>query len=295
VGSFRSHLEVLYARNGTVVMGVLNVTPDSFFDGGRWLGEAGMRQADELIAEGAAILDIGGESTRPTARRVSAGQQLERIEPILKYVLSHHDVLVTVDTTNAEVADFALKAGAHAINDVSCLADPELASVVAAHAAGLILMHSRGDMSQMPGFSQISEDAYADVVTEVKCEWRRAREVAIARGVAAEDIAFDPGVGFWKSTLHSISVLQRVEEFSDLEAPIIIGPSRKSFLNVFGSISPEKRLGGSLAACLYAAEKGVHAVRVHDVLATRQALDFMHLFRQRSVSSRVQRESRIVG
>jgi len=117
----------------------------------------------------------------------------------------------------------------------------------------------------------------------------------MARGVAAEDIAFDPGVGFWKSTLHSISVLQRVEEFSDLEAPIIVGPSRKSFLNVFGSIPPEERLGGSLAACLYVAEKGVHAVRVHDVLATRQALEFMHLFRQRSVLSRVQRESRIVG
>ena len=253
-------------------MGVVNVTPDSFFDGGRWLGEAGLRRVDQLVDEGAAIVDIGGESTRPGAPPVSASEQIQRIELVLKHAVSRHDVLVTVDTTNVEVVEFALKLGAHAINDVSCLADLRIAKLVAAFGASLIVMHARGPMTSMPGFSEVPEQAYADVVGEVKREWIAARDGAVAAGMRREDVLFDPGIGFWKSARHSLNLLRDVGEFADLQAPIVIGPSRKSFLTLVDSAPPEWRLGGSIAACLYAAQNGAHVVRVHDVRATRQAL-----------------------
>jgi len=295
VGSFRRYLDALYGCHGTVVMGVLNVTPDSFFDGGRFMGDAGLRRVDELIAEGAHIVDIGGESTRPGAAAVSADEQIRRIAPILPYVLRHRGVLVTVDTTDAKVAEFALESGAHAINDVSCLANPRLATVVAAHSAGLVLMHSRGEMSKMPGFSQIPENAYVDVVADIKLEWARSRDTAKSLGVDPDDIAFDPGIGFWKSAQQSLAIVQRIGEFSALGAPIVVGPSRKSFLNVLGEVSPEHRLGGSIAACLHAAEYGVCAVRVHDVLITRQALDLMRVLRRNKGEPSEQRGVGMVG
>jgi len=273
VGYFRRALDSLYHRNGTVVMGVLNATPDSFFDGGRWLGDEALLHVDELIAGGAGIIDVGGESTRPGAADISASEQIERIAPVLNHLAKHHQVLVTVDTTNSNVAEFALSHGAAAINDVSCLADPQLARVTAQHSAGLILMHSRGNMSQMSGFSQLPEGAYDDVVADVKREWCASRSIAVAAGLSTQDIAFDPGIGFWKSARHSFELLQRMGEFCELDAPIVIGASRKSFLTLIGESPPEQRLGGSIAACLYAAEHGVHVVRVHDVQATRQALD----------------------
>lgn len=272
MGYFRSALDALYSRHGTVVMGVLNVTPDSFFDGGRWMGEASLSRFDELVCEGAAIVDIGGESTRPGAAPVSAAEQIDRILPVLRHALTHHRVLVTVDTANVDVAKFALESGAHAINDVSCLTDLRIAEVVSAFGAGLIIMHARGPMGSMPGFSEVPEHTYLDVVDEVKREWASARDRAMTAGMRREDILFDPGLGFWKSARHSLTLLRSVSEFADLQAPIVIGPSRKSFLTLIDSAPPELRLGGSIAACIHAAQNGVHAVRVHDVLATRQAL-----------------------
>ena len=267
-------------------MGVLNVTPDSFFDGGRWQGEAGLRRFDELVDEGAAIVDIGGESTRPGAAPVPAAEQIERIGPVLEYAFARHQVLLTVDTTSVEVAEFALKSGAAAINDVSCLADRKMAKMVSEFSAGLIIMHTRGPMCLMPGFSEVPEQSYVDVVADVRNEWATAREMAIAQGLCSDDIVFDPGVGFWKSARHSLTLLQRIGEFSELDVPIIIGPSRKSFLTLVDPVPPELRLGGSIAACLHAARNGAHAVRVHDVLATKQALALDRLLDGPIVASR---------
>jgi dihydropteroate synthase len=272
VGHFRRALDALYDRNGTIVMGVINVTPDSFFDGGRWQGQPGLRRFDELVKDGAGIVDIGGESTRPGASPVSADEQISRISPVLKHAVALRQALLTVDTSDPDVAEFALASGADAINDVSCLADRRMATVVAKYAAGLIIMHARGHMSSMPGFSDVPEQAYDDVVTEVEKEWTAAKELAVAQGLAQEDIVFDPGIGFWKSARHSLALLKRIGEFRRLKVPTIVGPSRKSFLTIVDPVPVEQRLGGSLAACLHAARLGVHAVRVHDVFETRQAL-----------------------
>ena len=293
MGHFRRTLDALHHRHGTLVMGVLNVTPDSFFDGGRFQGEAGLRRYDELIDEGAAIIDIGGESTRPGASAVPAATQIERIGPVLEYAGAHRRVLLTVDTTSAEVAEFALNAGADAINDVSCLADRQIAKLVSEYSAGLIIMHARGPMRLMPGFSEVPERSYLDTVAEVASEWVTAQKAAILQGLDAEDIVFDPGIGFWKSARHSLELLQRINEFANLAAPIIVGPSRKSFLTVTGSAPPEQRLGGSIAACLHAARNGVTAVRTHDVLATQQALTLSRMLDQKSVASGLSADQRL--
>ena len=285
MGHFRRTLDALFHRQGTLVMGVLNVTPDSFFDGGRFEGDAGLRRFDELIDEGAAIIDVGGESTRPGAPPVTAATQIDRIGPVLERAGTHRDVLVTVDTTSVEVARFALKAGADAINDVSCLADRQMAKLVSEYSAGLIIMHARGPMCLMPGFSEVPEHSYTDTIAEVATEWATARDIAIGQGLPADDIIFDPGIGFWKSARHSIEVLQGIGKFAQLAAPIVVGPSRKSFLTIAGSAPPEHRLGGSIAACLYAARHGVTAVRTHDVLATKQALALSRMLDQPTIVS----------
>jgi dihydropteroate synthase len=284
VGHFRRTLDALYHRQGTLVMGVLNVTPDSFFDGGRFQGEAGLRRFDELIDEGAAIIDIGGESTRPGAPSVPAAIQIDRIGPILERAGAQRQVLLTVDTTSVAVAEFALKAGADAINDVSCLADRQMAKVVSEYSAGLIIMHARGPMCLMPGFSEVPEHSYTDIIAEVAAELSTARDVAVGKGLLADDIIFDPGIGFWKSALHSLEVLKGIRNFAQLRAPIVVGPSRKSFLTLAGSAPPEQRLGGSIAACLYAARNGAVAVRTHDVLATKQALALSRMLDQTTVA-----------
>ena len=254
-------------------MGILNVTPDSFYDGGQWLGDAAIARFDELVEEGAGIVDVGGESTRPGAPVVPANEQIARIEPVLKHaVLARKGVLVSVDTCDPAVAEYALQMGAHAINDVSCLANPAIARVAAAKRSGLIIMHARGPMSNMPGFSATPESDYEDVVLDIVREWRAAQQKAISAGMPSEDLVFDPGIGFWKSARHSLDVLRRIGEFDELKVPIMIGASRKSFLTLVQKGSPDQRLGGSLAASLYAARQGVHIVRVHDVAVTRQAL-----------------------
>ena len=254
-------------------MGILNVTPDSFYDGNHWWGEAAIEHFSALIAEGAAIIDVGGESSRPGACGVSAREQIARIAPVLEHAArTARDVLVTVDTCDPVVAEFALRHGVHAINDVSCLANPLLASLTSRYRAGLIIMHARGPMRDMPGYSAIPESSYNDVVLEVSQEWGSARRRASAAGMPPEDIVFDPGLGFWKSARHSLELLGRLEEFHALQVPIMIGASRKSFLTLAEPGPPDTRLGASIAACLASASKGAHIVRVHDVKATRQAL-----------------------
>lgn len=262
-------------------MGVLNVTPDSFFDGGRYdaPGNAA-RRIDQLLEAGADLIDIGAESTRPGAVAIAADEQIARLEPALRYALSK-GALVSVDTASALVARHALGLGAHLINDVSCLADADLARACAEHGAPLIIMHSRGPAASMAGFSVYPDAGYQDVVEEVRREWRAARDRALAAGMVREDVYFDPGLGFAKNAQQSYTLLARLAEFQT-EGLIVLGASRKSFLAAVDGAPPTERLGGSVAACLVAVARGAAIVRVHDVREVRQAL---------AVAAIVERES----
>ncbi|HTM44244.1 MAG TPA: dihydropteroate synthase [Polyangiaceae bacterium] len=253
-------------------MGIVNATPDSFYDGGRYPTLA--QQAalvDRLLEEGAALIDIGGESTKPGSTPVPAPEQIARIDGVVRHACSR-GALVSIDTTEPEVADHALGLGARLVNDVSCLANVELARVVARHGAFLLISHSRGKMATMPGFSQWPDDDYDDIVNDVAADLERARQGAMGVGVPRENILFDPGLGFSKNARHSFVILQRLNEFKRLGAPLVVGPARKSFIAKADALPAEQRLGGTIAACVLAAEHGADILRVHDVEAVRQAL-----------------------
>jgi dihydropteroate synthase len=252
-------------------MGVLNVTPDSFFDGGRY-DDAGSaeRRIDQLLADGADLIDIGAESTRPGALAIPAHEQIARLDRALRYAVQS-GVLVSVDTASAAVARYALELGAQLINDVSCLADDDLARACAEHQAPLIVMHARGPAASMAGFSVYPEAGYQNVVEDVRREWRAARARALAAGMVLEDVFFDPGLGFAKNAQQSYTLLARLAEFQS-EGLMVVGASRKSFIASVDGAPPEQRLGGSVAACLLAAARGAAIVRVHDVREVRQAL-----------------------
>ncbi len=259
---------------GAAVVGVCNVTPDSFSDGGKYLRpEDARRRVDELVAEGADAVDIGAESTRPGSRPVPAGEQLARMLDVVRYAAGK--CCVTVDTSIPEVARACLEAGATAVNDVTCLSNPELAAVVADAGAAFILMHARGSQTEMRGFSVYPEDGYRDVVAEVISEWGRAAEAAIARGLPMSALVMDPGLGFAKSARHSMTLLAQVGALvRQVGVPVLVGASRKSFLRLVDSdASPTERSGASVAAALHAVRAGASLVRVHDVRATRQAID----------------------
>jgi dihydropteroate synthase len=253
-------------------MGVLNVTPDSFFDGGRYVeAEASRQRVDRLLADGASIIDLGAESSRPGAAPVLAATQMDRLDTALKYAVAR-GALVSIDTTSPEVADHALRLGARMLNDVSCLADAELATTAARHGATLVLMHARGAIGTMKGYSEYPDAGYADVVNDVRAEWRAARDRATARGLAPEDVWLDPGIGFAKNARQSFELLARLGELTDEGVPVVVGPSRKSFIAAVDGAVADERLGGTIAACLLAAERGARVLRVHDVQAVGQAL-----------------------
>jgi dihydropteroate synthase len=253
-------------------MGVVNATPDSFYAAGRSEDRAAtLARIDRLRGEGADIADIGGESSRPGAGVVPADVQVARIEPAVTYALAQQ-LQVSVDTTSPRVAERMLEIGAGFVNDVSCLADVDLARVAARAGATLILMHTRGSLGSMAGFSAYPDDAYEDVVADVKREWCAARDRAIVAGLGRERIWFDPGIGFGKNAQQSFELLRRLAEFSDLGVPLVVGASRKSFLRAVDDVGPEERLGGTIAACLWCAAQGAGVLRVHDVRAVRQAL-----------------------
>lgn len=274
---FREVLERARARRGVALMGVCNVTPDSFSDGGRYLGaDAARARVDELLAEGADYVDVGGESTRPGAAPVPAREQLARVLGVVKHAVER-GACVSIDTTSPEVAAACLDAGACVVNDVSCLRDVELAKVVAANGAALILMHSRGPQEQMRGFSEYPDDAYGDVVEDVKREWLEAAGRAMAVGVPETALVMDPGLGFAKNARQSLELLHRIDDYRS-KTPILIGASRKSFLrSVDAEASPEQRLGASIGAALHALCLDASILRVHDVRATAQAIDMTHV------------------
>jgi dihydropteroate synthase len=263
------------ARRGVAIMGVCNVTPDSFSDGGRFLDRDQARaRVDQLIREGAHIVDIGGESTRPGSQPVPAAEQLARVLDVVRYAAER--TCVSIDTTSPEVAATCLDAGAHAVNDVSLLADPELASVTAGSGATLILSHARAPQANMRGFGGWPLSAYDDIVRDVLADWERAAAIALQRGLPRSSLIMDPGLGFSKASRHSFELLRRAREIvaAMSDVPVLFGASHKSFLTLVDrGAEPAERIGASIAAAVHAVRCGVKIVRVHEVRATRQAID----------------------
>ena len=247
-----------------LVMGVINATPDSFSDGGQLLDPARAIAAGvRMVEEGADLLDVGGESTRPGAGEVDEAEERRRVIPVIEGLVSRVQVPVSVDTYKATTAEAALGAGAALVNDVSGLRyDPALAGVVAARRAAIVLMHTRGRSSEM--YAQAS---YHDVVAEVLDELRESMAFATAAGISADRIIVDPGLGFAKEARHSYEALARLDAFSDLGCPILIGPSRKSFLAkpLGGTVAAPERDWATAAAVTAAVLGGAHIVRVHAV------------------------------
>lgn len=244
-------------------MGILNVTPDSFADGGvHFDADAAVRAALQMVEDGADILDIGGESTRPGAAPLPAEEELRRVLPVIEAIAARVRVPVSIDTYKADVADRAMDAGAVIVNDISAFAyDPDLAGVAARRKAGVVLMHNRGRSAKMYEFAN-----YEDVVDEIGRELLARADLAIAAGVARECLVLDPGFGFAKRAEHSMEALAKLERFHDLGYPILSGPSRKSFLQVgLGNRPPSDRLWGTAAAVTASVLAGAHIVRVHDV------------------------------
>ena len=252
-----------------LVMGILNVTPDSFSDGGRWLDPAAaVARAHELLAAGADILDVGAESTRPGSAPVSAPEQWRRLAPLLDALHRERpDAVVSCDTRDAAVAERALAAGARIVNDVSALADPRMATVCAASGAGLVLMHMRGTPETMQ-----HDTRYDDVVAEVGAHLAERTARAEAAGVAREGVAWDPGIGFGKSAEGSMELLARgiAPLMAASGRPVLVGASRKSFLaRLAGTVGPSAdRVAESLAAATIAVLRGASILRVHDVAET---------------------------
>jgi dihydropteroate synthase len=251
-----------------LVMGILNVTPDSFSDGGMHDDPASaVIWGERLISEGAAILDIGGESTRPGAEPLSAPAELARVRPVVGR-FAGDPIPVSIDTRHAEVAKACVDAGASIINDVSGFRERKMVEVAAGCDAGVVVMHMLGE----PGTMQ-KNPRYSDVVREVGGYLLAQATVLQAAGVARERIAIDPGFGFGKTLEHNLELLRRLPELVELGYPVLVGLSRKRFLGeITGIDEPAERLGSSIAAALWAAERGAAIVRVHDVGATAQAL-----------------------
>jgi dihydropteroate synthase len=250
------------------LMGVVNVTPDSFSDGGLYLDpEAAMAHGRELAAAGAEILDVGGESTRPGAEPVAAEEELRRVVPVIQG-LSDSDCEISVDTSKASVAAAALDAGATIANDVTALrGDPEMASVCAERDATVVLMHMLGEPRTMQ-----RDPRYGDVVAEVKRFLSERLEAAVAAGIAEERIWLDPGIGFGKTAAHNMELLRRLGELHELGRPLVVGTSRKSFIGKVDGSAADDRLGGTIASSVLAAAEGAAVLRVHDVAEVRQAL-----------------------
>ena len=266
-----------------LVMGILNVTPDSFSDGGQHLDTArAVARARQMLAEGADIIDVGGESTRPGAPAVSAAEELRRVLPVIEQLIQElegeppgkpiggavrqepHPPILSIDTTKALVANRALAAGARLINDVSALQqDPEMLPVVREFGAGVVLMHRQGTPATMQ-----QNPHYSDVVREVREFLGERIEFALARGVKKTQIAVDPGLGFGKSVEHNRQLVAGLEQFRSLDCPILVGASRKSFIGQLLNRPVSERLAGSLAVAAWAVAHGARIVRTHDVAAT---------------------------
>jgi dihydropteroate synthase len=255
-------------------MGILNLTPDSFSDGGtlREL-DAVVRRAEEMVAQGAALLDIGGESTRPGAVPVEEEEEVRRILPAIRALARRVPVPISVDTRKSAVARVALDEGVSIINDVSALSfDPRMARVVASSGAGVVLMHSRGTPAEMHQLDRYTEGVEVEVARELKA----SIGLAVREGIERESIVLDPGIGFAKTAAQSTRLIARLDSLQEFGLPLLVGPSRKSFLGELLGLPPQDRVLASAVACAMAYLRGARIFRVHDVAETSQALRLAH-------------------
>jgi dihydropteroate synthase len=275
---------VLDLTKGPLLAGVLNVTPDSFSDGGRHATvESAIAQAEIMAEEGAGLIDVGGESTRPGAAPVDATEEIRRVVPVVEVLAGRlPSIPISVDTMKAEVARRCLDAGASLINDVSALRhDPDMVNVIKEHGVPVILMHMQGEPRTMQ-----KNPIYRDVVEDIKDFFTERMDWAVRKGLRPHQFVLDPGLGFGKTTAHNLDILRRLKSFHELEQPIMIGASLKSFIgrvlaretlpasswDAVDPLPPAERAEGTLAAHLWAASRGAHLLRVHDVAAHRRAL-----------------------
>ncbi|MCK9376219.1 MAG: dihydropteroate synthase [Syntrophobacterales bacterium] len=260
-----------------LIMGVLNITPDSFTDGGLFFDyAAALAQARSLVAAGADLLDIGGESTRPFADPVPLSEELRRVVPVIEALAPEITIPISIDTYKAEVARAALDAGAAVINDISALRfDPGMAALAAAYQAPVILMHMQGtprDMQRQPH--------YDDLMGEIKAFFRERLDFALSQGIPQDLLVLDPGIGFGKTGEHNLEILNRLDEFLDLGYPLLIGPSRKAFIGrITGQPAGEERDIGTLAALAVSVLRGARLIRTHNVAYARQFLAVLDAIR----------------
>ena len=253
----------------TWIMGILNITPDSFSDGGIFFDrEKAVAQGIKLLEEGADILDIGGESTRPGSESVSAQEEAGRVLPVIAALREQSDIPISIDTTKAEVARDALDAGANIINDVSALRfDPEILPLAAEKGVPVVLMHMQGNPKTM----QLAPH-YENLLIEIKEFLAERIHLAISTGIKKENIIIDPGIGFGKTLEHNLSLIKNLNFFEELEQPILVGLSRKAFIGKILDLPPEKRVEGTIASALLGMLHGAHILRVHDVAAVKRAV-----------------------
>jgi dihydropteroate synthase len=260
---------MLHFERRTLIMGILNVTPDSFYDGDRRSNPTqAIADAVALVEAGADIVDIGGESARPGAVPVSAQDEMERVLPVVHGLRKETNVPISIDTYKSRVARAALDAGADIVNDISALRfDREMISLAAAEKVPVVLMHMQGTPQTMQ-----MDPRYADVVQEVKQFLVKQREQALSHGVEPENIIFDPGIGFGKTLEHNLALLRELSELAFVGQPLLVGASRKGFIGKILGVEPGERLEGSLAAAVAAVLAGANIIRTHDVKETRCAL-----------------------
>ena len=251
------------------VMGILNVTPDSFYDGGWHFDNANaQKRIEEMIAQGVEIIDIGGESTRPGSKPVTVEEELERVIPAIRFISKISDIPISIDTQKAEVAKKAVEAGACVVNDVGGLRNDDMISVVAEMNVPVIIMHMQGTPENMQKNPQ-----YGDVVEDIK-EWLQERiKAAEMAGIKRSDIIVDPGIGFGKNLKHNLEILGRLDEFKGMSGGVLLGASRKSFIAMMSGNEKGDRLTGSLSAAIMGVTSGVDILRVHDVKETLSAVN----------------------
>ncbi|OQP00446.1 dihydropteroate synthase [Parageobacillus galactosidasius] len=262
-------------RKKTMIMGIVNVTPDSFSDGGRFYDiDRAVEHAKRLVADGADIIDIGGESTRPGAEKVSLEEELRRVIPVVKAIAQEIDVPISIDTYKAEVAKQAIEAGAHIINDVwGAKADAKMAEVAAFYDVPIILMHNRHDLQ------------YRDLISDMISDLMESVAIAKRAGVKDENIILDPGIGFAKTLEHNLEVMRRLDEFAKLGYPLLLGTSRKRFIGHVLDLPVNERVEGTGATVCLGIVKGAHIVRVHDVLPIARMAKMMDAMLGKGVES----------
>ncbi|NQT64222.1 MAG: dihydropteroate synthase [Candidatus Marinimicrobia bacterium] len=265
--------------NTPLVMGILNVTPDSFSDGAQFIDPAkAVSRAHQMLAEGVDIIDVGGESTRPGSLPVESVEEISRVVPVIAKLASQTDAIISIDTQKSSVAKAALDAGAHIVNDVSAGgSDLEMFELVGESMAGYILMHMQGKPETM-------QDApvYGDVLDEVKEYFMDRLQAAAIAGIDIKQIVLDPGIGFGKTLSDNLRLMGNMRSIGDLKRPLLLGASRKSFIGMIDNSTVDQRLGGSLAAVISAYQQGVRLFRVHDVAETRQVLDIFSAIQKHS-------------